>query len=168
LARVSAARPKIADYPFTTLAPSLGVARVDDERTLVVADIPGLIEGAHGGAGLGDRFLRHIERCRLILHLVDPNAEGRSFAQAVDAIDRELALYSPILAEKPQILVLTKQDAVQDAAITREAKREARKRHRTLHVVSAVTGEGLAPLLREAADEVARVAPQVSREELRP
>jgi len=100
LSRVSAARPKIADYPFTTLAPSLGVARVDDERTLVVADIPGLIEGAHGGAGLGDRFLRHIERCRLILHLVDPTTEGRSFSQAVDAIDRELALYSPILAEK--------------------------------------------------------------------
>ena len=135
MSRVSAARPKIADYPFTTLAPSLGVARVDDERTLVVADIPGLIEGAHGGAGLGDRFLRHIERCRLILHLVDPTAEGRSFAQAVDAIDRELALYSPILAEKPQILVLTKKDAVQDAGVTREARREARKRRRTLHVV---------------------------------
>jgi GTP-binding protein len=168
LSRISAARPKIADYPFTTLAPSLGVARVDDERTLVVADIPGLIEGAHGGAGLGDRFLRHIERCRLILHLVDPTAEGRSFAQSVDAIDRELALYSPILAEKPQILVLTKKDAVQDAGVARDARREARKRRRSLHVVSAVTGEGLASLLREAADEVARVTPQVGGEERRP
>jgi len=130
LSRVSAARPKIADYPFTTLAPSLGVARVDDERTLVVADIPGLIEGAHGGAGLGDRFLRHIERCRVILHLVDPTTEGRSFAQAVDAIDRELALYSPTLAEKPQILVLTKKDALQDEDVVLEAQREARKRRR--------------------------------------
>jgi len=168
LSRVSAARPKIADYPFTTLAPSLGVARVDDERTLVVADIPGLIEGAHGGAGLGDRFLRHIERCRVILHLVDPTTEGRSFAQAVDTIDRELALYSPTLAAKPQILVLTKKDALQDAEILREAQREARKRHRPLYVVSAVTGEGLAPLLRVAADEIARLVPQVSPEESHP
>jgi GTP-binding protein len=167
LSRVSAARPKIADYPFTTLAPSLGVARVDDERTLVVADIPGLIEGAHGGAGLGDRFLRHIERCRLILHLVDPTTEGRSFAQAVDAIDRELALYSPILAEKPQILVLTKNDALQNADVAREAQREARQRGRPLHVVSAVTGEGVAALLRAAADAVARLAPQIAGEEHR-
>jgi GTPase len=167
LSRISAARPKIADYAFTTLAPSLGVARVDDERTLVVADIPGLIEGAHGGAGLGDRFLRHIERCRLILHLVDPTAHGRSFAQAVDAIDRELALYSPILAEKPQILVLTKKDALQDPGVSREAKREARKRGRALHVVSAVTGEGMGPLLRSAADEVARLVPRLRREERR-
>ncbi len=167
LSRVSAARPKIADYPFTTLAPSLGVARVDDERTLVVADIPGLIEGAHGGAGLGDRFLRHIERCRVILHLVDPTTEGRSFARAVDTIDRELALYSPTLAEKPQILVLTKKDALQDDEVLLEARREARKRGRPLYVVSAVTGEGLAPLLRAAADEVARLVPQIAREEPR-
>ena len=159
LSRVSAARPKIADYPFTTLAPSLGVARVDDERTLVIADIPGLIEGAHGGAGLGDRFLRHIERCRVILHLVDPTAHGRSFAEAVDTINRELALYSPALAEKPQILVLTKRDALQDADVLTKARRDARKRGRPLYVVSAVTGEGLAELLREAADEVGRLAP---------
>ena len=168
LSRVSAARPKIADYPFTTLAPSLGVARVDDERALVVADIPGLIEGAHGGAGLGDRFLRHIERCRVILHLVDPTTVGRSFAQAIDAIDRELALYSPTLAAKPQILVLTKKDALQGADVSREAQREARKRHRPLHIVSAVTGEGVALLLRAAADEVARVVPQIPWEEPRP
>jgi len=160
LSRVSAARPKIADYPFTTLAPSLGVARVDDERTLVIADIPGLIEGAHGGAGLGDRFLRHIERCRVILHLVDPTAHGRSFAEAVDSIDRELALYSPALAVKPQILVLTKRDALQDAEVLKEARRDARKRGRPLYVVSAVTGEGLAELLHEAADEVGRLAPR--------
>jgi GTP-binding protein len=168
LSRVSAARPKIADYPFTTLAPSLGVARVDDNRSLVVADIPGLIEGAHGGAGLGDRFLRHIERCRVILHLVDPTTEGRTFAQAVDTIDRELALYSPTLAQKPQILVLTKKDALQDPDVLREAQREARKRRRPLYVVSAVTGEGLAVLLRTAADEIARHAPRMAGEEPRP
>jgi GTP-binding protein len=168
LSRVSAARPKIADYPFTTLAPSLGVARVDDQRTLVIADIPGLIEGAHGGAGLGDRFLRHIERCRVILHLVDPTSHGRSFAQAVDTIDRELALYSPVLAEKPQVLVLTKKDAIQDDDVLREARREARKRRRPLYVVSAVTGEGLPLVLRAAADVVAGLAPPAAREEPRP
>jgi len=167
LSCVSAARPKIADYPFTTLAPSLGVAKVDDERTLVIADIPGLIEGAHEGHGLGDRFLRHIERCRVILHLVDPTTHGRSFSQAVDAIDRELALYSPTLAEKPQILVLTKKDALQDDGVLREARREARERRRPLCVVSAVTGDGLAPLLRAAADVVAGLGPPNLPEEPR-
>ena len=165
LSRVSAARPKIADYPFTTLAPSLGVARVDDEHTLVVADIPGLIEGAHGGAGLGDRFLRHIERCRVILHLVDPTTHGRSFAQAIDTIDRELELYSKKLSEKPQILVLTKKDALQDQEVLSEALAEARRRGRPLYVVSAVTGEGLDVLLRAAAEAVARLGPHVATEE---
>jgi len=168
LSRVSAARPKIADYPFTTLAPSLGVASVDDDRTLVVADIPGLIEGAHGGAGLGDRFLRHIERCRVILHLVDPTTHGRTFAEAVDTIDRELALYSPILANKPQILVLTKKDALQDDDVLRAAQKDADRRGRPLYVVSAVTGEGLAMLMRAAADEVALLRSQTDGEGPRP
>jgi GTP-binding protein len=155
LSRISAARPKIADYPFTTLAPALGVARVDDLRTLVVADIPGLIEGAHQGAGLGDRFLRHVERCRVLLHHVDPHTP-MGFGGAVDAIDRELSLYSPVLATKPQILVLTKQDTLQDAALERDARREAERRGRALHVISAVSGEGLVPLLRAAAEAVSR------------
>src|SRR5262245_1210854 len=156
LSRISAARPKIADYPFTTLAPVLGVAGVDDDRTLVVADIPGLIEGAHQGAGLGDRFLRHVERCRVLLHLVDPHAP-LGFGGAVDAIDRELALYSAALSTKPQILVLTKGDTLpQDAGILREARREAERRGRALHVVSAVSGAGLVPLLRAAAEAVGR------------
>jgi GTP-binding protein len=158
LSRVSAARPKIADYPFTTLAPSLGVARVDDDRTIVVADIPGLIEGAHGGSGLGDRFLRHVERCRVILHLVDPTTHGRSFSEAVDTIDRELDLYSPALAAKPQILVVTKKDALQDESVLDDIRRDAERRGRPLYVVSAVTGEGLVPVLRAAADEVRRLA----------
>jgi GTP-binding protein len=160
LSRVSAARPKIADYPFTTLAPSLGVARVDDDKTIVVADIPGLIEGAHGGAGLGDRFLRHVERCRVILHLVDPTTHGRSFAEAVDTIDRELGLYSPKLAAKPQILVVTKKDALQDDSVLSGIRRDAKRRGRPLYVISAVTGEGLIPVLRAAADEVRRLAPE--------
>jgi GTP-binding protein len=165
LSRISAARPKIADYPFTTLAPSLGVARVDDDRTLVVADIPGLIEGAHGGAGLGDRFLRHVERCRVILHLVDPTTHGRSFPEAVDTIDRELALYSTALAAKPQILVVTKKDALQDETLLHDIRRDAKRRGRPLYVVSAVTGEGLAPVLRAAADEVRRLAPEPESDE---
>jgi GTP-binding protein len=165
LSSVSAARPKVADYPFTTLAPSLGVARVDDNRTLVIADIPGLIEGAHGGAGLGDRFLRHIERCRAILHLVDPTAHDRSFAKAVDTIDRELALYSPTLAAKPQLLVLTKKDALQDAETLRAARVEARKRRRPLYVISAVTGEGLPLVLRAASEVVEGLVPRVDRDE---
>jgi GTP-binding protein len=133
----------------------LGVVRVDDDRALVVADIPGLIEGAHGGAGLGDRFLRHVERCRVLLHLVDPTTHGRGIGASIDAIDRELALYSETLAGKPQILVLTKKDALQDEAVAEEARREARARNRPLHIVSAVTGDGLPALLREAADAVA-------------
>jgi GTP-binding protein len=168
LSCVSAARPKIADYPFTTLAPILGVAQVDDGRTLVIADIPGLIEGAHDGAGLGDRFLRHIERCRVILHLVDPTSHGRTFAEAVDTIDRELALYSPTLATKPQVLVLTKKDALQDAGVLRAARREARRLGRALFVVSAVTGEGLPLVLKAAADVVAGLPPATAREETHP
>ena len=155
LSRISAAKPKIADYPFTTLAPMLGVARVDEDRALVVADIPGLIEGAHAGAGLGDRFLRHVERCRVLLHLVDPLGAERPLGDAIDAIDRELALYSPALAAKPQILVLTKRDALQDESVIASARVEARERDRPLHVVSAVTGEGLPGLLRAAAAAVA-------------
>ena len=155
LSRISAAKPKIADYPFTTLAPMLGVVRVDNDRAIVVADIPGLIEGAHEGAGLGDRFLRHVERCRVLLHLVDPLTTERSVGAAIDAIDRELALYSETLAAKPQILVLTKKDAVQDDAVVATAKAEALRLKRPLHVVSAVTGEGLPGLLRAAAAAVA-------------
>jgi len=157
---VSAARPKVADYPFTTLNPSLGVVRVGSHSSFVVADIPGLIEGAHGGSGLGDRFLRHVERCRVILHLVDPTTHGRSFSQAVDTIDRELGLYSPALAAKPQILVVTKKDALQDEGVLSDIRRDARRRGRPLYVVSAVTGEGLVPVLRAAADAVRRLDPE--------
>jgi GTP-binding protein len=163
LSRISAARPKIADYPFTTLAPMLGVAYAGGDRTIVVADIPGLIEGAHAGAGLGDRFLRHVERCRVLLHLVDPTSYRGSVEDAIDAIDRELASYAPELADKPQILVLTKKDALQDEEPVAEARLAAERRGRKLHVVSAVTGEGLPALLGAAADAVAAVRDEERR-----
>src|SRR5262245_10119471 len=114
LSRISAARPKIADYPFTTLSPNLGVVDRGGDRSFVVADIPGLIEGAHRGAGLGHRFRRHVERCRLLLHLVDPTSPERDAVEDVLTVNEELRLYRASLARKPQILVLTKADAVQD------------------------------------------------------
>src|SRR2546423_3703949 len=110
---ISAAKPKIADYPFTTLEPNLGVVDMSDFRTFVVADIPGLIEGASDGAGLGDRFLRHVERTKLILHLVDvSSASDRDPISDYEVINRELANYDPELAARPQIVVETKMDAV--------------------------------------------------------
>src|SRR2546428_6448477 len=107
---ISAAKPKIADYPFTTLAPNLGVVKADDDQTFVVADIPGLIEGAHEGHGLGHEFLRHVERCSLLLHLVDLSTDDHPDADA-EVIARELELYSKTLAEKPRIICGSKLDS---------------------------------------------------------
>jgi GTP-binding protein len=157
ISRVSRARPKIADYPFTTLVPNLGVVPWRGTRSFVVADIPGLIEGAHAGAGLGHQFLRHVERCRVLVHLVEgaPPDPGRSPKADLAAIDRELALYSRELARKPQIVAVTKVD-VPEARAAGEAFRKAmarRKKPVKVHLVSAVTGEGLDGLL----DAVARV-----------
>ena len=123
LARVTAARPKIADYPFTTLYPGLGVARVD-EREFVLADIPGLIEGAHEGHGLGDRFLGHVERCRALLHLVD--ATGEHAGRDYKTVRAELAAYGAELDEKPEIVALSKIDAVD--AETAKKQRDRLKR----------------------------------------
>src|SRR3989442_10241169 len=108
---ISAAKPKIADYPFTTLVPHLGVVRADDDQTFIVADIPGLIEGAHEGHGLGHEFLRHVERTRLLVHLVDAAPiDGSDSVANHRAIRSELEHYSPALAERPELLVLTKMD----------------------------------------------------------
>ncbi|ABS28504.1 GTPase ObgE [Anaeromyxobacter sp. Fw109-5] len=150
ISRISRARPKIADYPFTTLVPNLGVVSWR-ERSFVVADIPGLIEGAHEGAGLGHQFLRHVERCRVLVHLVEGAnpEEGRSPKADYEAINRELALYSPTLAEKPQILAVTKID-VPEARAAGEKLRKAfarRKQPVEVHLVSAVTGEGMPELM---------------------
>lgn len=112
---ISAAKPKIADYPFTTLEPNLGVVDLGDYKTFVVADIPGLIEGASEGAGLGDRFLRHVERTKLILHLVDVSSlAGRNPVEDYEILNRELANYNQDLAERPQIVVATKTDALDE------------------------------------------------------
>jgi GTP-binding protein len=153
---ISRARPKIADYPFTTLVPNLGVVQWR-ERSFVVADIPGLIEGAHAGAGLGHQFLRHVERCRVLVHLVEgANPEpGRTPKADLDAIDSELALYSPELAKKPQVIAVTKVDVPEArAAGEKLAKLLARRKKPVkVHLVSAVTGEGMKELL----DAVGRV-----------
>ena len=115
LSAVSDARPKVADYPFTTLAPKLGIAELDTERRLVIADIPGLIEGASDGAGLGHDFLRHVERCRAVLHVVDlAPPDGGDPVEAYRAIRRELAAFSPRLAEKPRVIAGNKTDLVED------------------------------------------------------
>ena len=148
---ISAARPKVADYPFTTLAPQLGVVRVDEGRSFVVADIPGLIEGAAEGAGLGHRFLRHLQRTRLLLHLVDlaPLDPDANPVQDARAIVAELRKYDPALAEKPRWLVLNKLDLVPDGE--REARCKAFVRalrwKGPVFAISAIDGGGCAPLV---------------------
>jgi GTP-binding protein len=149
ISRISAARPKIADYPFTTLSPNLGVVDRGNFRSFVVADIPGLIEGAHRGAGLGDRFLRHVERCRLLLHLVDPTVPGRDPVADVRTVNQELRRYRTELGEKEQILVATKADVLQDSAPLRRLEAYAARRGQILVVVSAVAGKGLDRLVGE-------------------
>jgi GTP-binding protein len=163
LSAVSAARPKIADYPFTTLHPQLGVVEIDG-REFVLADIPGLIEGAHEGAGLGDRFLGHVERCRVLLHLVDGTVEdaGRAYA----AVRAELEAYGQGLADKPEIVAINKSDALSSAELKQQAGRirNALRVHATKAVqdsakiwtVSAVTGDGVPAVLRAILREVDR------------
>src|SRR5712691_4673070 len=145
LAAVSAARPKIADYPFTTLHPQLGVVRIDNAE-FVLADIPGLIERAHEGAGLGDRFLGHVERCRVLLHLVD--GTGAHAGEAYKAVRRELEAYGHGLAEKPEIVALTKADALTPGEIRTQSARLERAAKKTPLVVSAHSGQGVAESLR--------------------
>ena len=145
---ISAARPKIADYPFTTLEPNLGVVDLGDFRTFVVADIPGLIEGASEGAGLGDRFLRHVERTKLILHLVDvSSASGRDAIEDYEIINRELAKYRADLAERPQIIVATKIDALDDAERLERLKARAAKDGRQFFAISSVANTGVRELI---------------------
>jgi GTP-binding protein len=145
LAAVSAAKPKIADYPFTTLHPQLGVVRVD-AREFVLADIPGLIEGAHEGAGIGDRFLGHIERCRVLLHLVDGTSEHAG--KAYKTVRGELEAYGHGLAEKPEIVALSKADALDPETLKQQKERLRRAAKRTPLVVSAASGKGVPEALR--------------------
>jgi GTP-binding protein len=154
ISRISAARPKIADYPFTTLEPNLGVASVDD-RTFVVADIPGLIEGAHTGHGLGIQFLRHIERTKLLAHLVDVSEmSGRDPVHDFDVVMEELRGFSPEMLEKPMIVVATKLDAAQDEQRVEALEQHARERGLPFYKISSVTGSGVDELKRAMADTV--------------
>jgi len=146
---ISAAKPKIADYPFTTLVPNLGVVSADDDQTFVVADIPGLIEGAHEGHGLGDQFLRHVERCSVLVHLVDLSTNEHPDADA-EVIARELALYSATLAEKPRVVVGSKLDSAIEGN-SAKLRAYAQKHGYDYHQISAVTGDGVRELVRKLA-----------------
>jgi GTP-binding protein len=150
ISRISAARPKIADYPFTTLVPNLGVVSLSGGRSFVVADVPGLIEGAHEGRGLGDRFLKHLDRTKVLAHLVDISGiSGRDPVDDFQTIRRELAAFSPDLAAKPQIVVATKMDAAGDAGAIDALEAHVAAQDLPFLRISAVTGEGL-PEFQEA------------------
>jgi len=148
IARISAARPKIADYPFTTLTPNLGVVRLSDDRSFVVADVPGLIEGAHRGLGLGHQFLRHLERTKVLVHLVDVSgASGRDPAQDLDILRRELELFQPTLAAKPQMVAANKIDALDEAARAAALEKRAADLKLPFFRISGATGAGVAELV---------------------
>ena len=150
LSRISAAKPKIANYHFTTLSPNLGVVKTADGNGFLAADIPGLIEGASEGVGLGHDFLRHVDRCRLLLHVVDIAAfDGRNPAEDIDKIDTELLKYSPELSQRPQIIVANKTDSADmEGEAVAAFKKRAAELGREVVYVSAVTGEGLSELVR--------------------
>ncbi len=163
ISAISAARPKIASYPFTTLQPNLGVVDLGDYETFVVADIPGLIEGAHEGHGLGIQFLRHIERTSVLLHLIDASdlAEGDA-VESFEVILRELEGFSADLLDKPMILAATKIDAVQQSERVEQLRQLAVERGMPFFPISAVTGEGLKPLLRALWNVVSRAREEAS------
>jgi GTP-binding protein len=169
ISRISAAHPKIADYPFTTLEPGLGVVSADGPpgkpsekgggRAFVVADLPGLIEGAHAGAGLGIRFLRHIERTRLLAHLIDTSdASSRDPVHDFEIVSKELAAFSEALAEKPMIVVATKLDATTDRARLEKLRDFCVGRGLEFHAISSASGEGIPQLVRAMADALDRLA----------
>jgi GTP-binding protein len=158
IAAISHARPKIADYPFTTLVPNLGVVAVDEDRSFVVADIPGLIEGAHEGKGLGFQFLRHIERTSYLMFLVDVS-EGVTVdpVESLIALRKELKLYNPELAKKPYAVAATKLDIAGEGKNLKKLETDCKKRHLRLFPISAVAGTGLKPLLRHLGSQVAKM-----------
>jgi GTP-binding protein len=148
IARISAARPKIAEYPFTTLTPNLGVVRLSDDRSFVVADVPGLIEGAHRGLGLGHQFLRHLERTKVLVHLVDVSgASARDPVADLDTLRHELEMFQPALAAKPQVVAANKIDALDDESRIETLARRAAELKLPFFRVSAATGAGIPELL---------------------
>ena len=165
ISRISAARPKIADYPFTTLEPNLGVVSADGERgegrTFVVADLPGLIEGAHEGAGLGVRFLKHVERTQLLVHLIDTSAASdRNPVSDFEIILGELRGFSEALAAKPVLVAATKLDATTDRSRLEQLRAFCAGRGLEFHAISAASGEGIPALVRAMADALDRLAPR--------
>jgi GTP-binding protein len=155
IARISSAKPKIADYPFTTLSPNLGVVQLSDDRSFVVADVPGLIEGAHLGHGLGTKFLAHLERTKVLVHVIDVSSgSGRDPAHDFDVIAAELGQFAGMddttlgaLAAKPRIAAANKVDAIDDPERLAALRRHLDALGVPLFVISAVTGEGVAALL---------------------
>ena len=167
ISRISAARPKIADYPFTTLEPNLGVVNAGEYRSYVVADIPGLIEGAHQGAGLGSRFLRHIERTRLLAHLIDlSDATGRDPRQDFHVIQEELERFNPLLAAKPMLVVASKLDVMNDRARLQLLRAFCAERGMELHPISSVTGEGVEVLKVVLADKLDQLRARAREEQV--
>ena len=157
LAAISAKRPKIASYPFTTLEPNLGVVQVTDFESFVAVDIPGLIEGAHEGKGLGDRFLKHVERTRVLVHLIDVSGcDGRDPIEAYHAINCEMEAFSPALAEKPQVVVGNKVDLVDEKRV-REIAERFRAMGMEVQFISAATGQGARGLILRCYAELQRL-----------
>src|SRR3954454_4215971 len=164
ISTVSAARPKIADYPFTTLEPHLGVVDLGDFRTFVIADIPGLIEGAHTGAGLGDRFLRHIERTKLLLHLVDVSSvSGRDAVRDYDTVNHELASYNQDLAARPQFVVASKLDALDEPERLESLKQRAIADNKPFFAISSATSEGVRELVNAMAAKLEELNAESNR-----
>jgi GTPase len=164
LSRVSSAKPKIADYPFTTLTPNLGVVKVGEYGSFVLADIPGLIDGAHKGVGLGDEFLRHVERTRLLIHMVDIQGyNNKEPLENFKAVNKELALYSPKLAKKSQIVALNKIDLESDPSKIAALKNKLKKYK--VFTISAVTFDGVKELIYEVYKMLGKIKPEVQSEE---
>ncbi|MDP2054212.1 MAG: GTPase ObgE [Acidobacteriota bacterium] len=162
---ISAAKPKIAAYPFTTLTPNLGVVALSGDRDFVVADVPGLIEGAHEGHGLGHQFLRHIERTKVIIHLVDiSSASGRDAVEDFDTIRKELELYNPELLKKPHLVAANKIDAIDDPKRITALEKRAKKLKLKFFQISAVAGTGVKELIEAAWPIIAKARELEARE----
>lgn len=160
LSRLSRAQPEIASYPFTTKYPNLGLVSIGNERTFVLADLPGLIEGAHQGVGLGHEFLRHVERTRVLVHLVEPfPPDGTDPAQSYRVVRRELEMHNPALADKPEILALSKSELTKSDEVREKLEREL---GRPVLAVSAVTGQGLSKLVSEIVDRLSHLAQEAA------
>lgn len=169
ISRISAARPKIAEYPFTTTVPNLGVVYLSDGRSFVAADVPGLIEGAHRGVGLGIDFLRHVDRSAILLHLLDLSGrEGRDPRNDFDVVNRELELYHSRLAQRPQIVAGNKLDLPVAKENLERVKEYVEGKGYKFYAISAVTGEGVEALLFALAEELQKVFPQKIAEEAPP